>query len=407
MKTNVAQQLRAFAGMESADSEPVTLTKEQLEDLVEDLVEDIAEQKIEEEMKEISEEIEDLQDEIEEQQEELAELAEVVEGMEYLIQQPNANSTALALLYQRAERLHVSLGGTSTLPRAGVESLNPRTIEAHAIVGVESFTDTLKAGVDAGKEMIRRLIEWMKTMWNEWFAGKKQLLSRRDKLLKRLLDSDLKDQIKVGPWGAYFSVYGNYEVSENDSYFKLLDLLNSLQVQLCGIINYINKPQELIQICNDIRGRITEFYSRYVGKKKVGEIASFTTPGIMGVRFYDGKIASMDDVSTFLSSLRFLVETPLNAPAQGTVERRYERDSLVRYLDQIVPGLINTVEKGRDLIKSIESTKRVVEKVNLTSEQQRFVSASCKAATSLTNSVMQSNLRLIKADMAMVEAHIK
>ncbi|QAU04326.1 hypothetical protein [Vibrio phage 2 TSL-2019] len=201
MKFDKAARLRAqVMGTEALD-----MTKEEIVDLVEE----VAEQKVENEAKELEKEIQEMGERAIVEDELRQELSEHVEGLEFLKQHPNPQ--AMVLLYNLADRIHVKLGGTSTQPRAGMESVDARTLEAHMIVGCESFMDTLKKGADDTWKFLKALWERLVAFFIEKTNSAKRLSTRMDKLVRKLEadETEIKEEVKYGSWTGYMTMFSN------------------------------------------------------------------------------------------------------------------------------------------------------------------------------------------------------
>ncbi|BAW98298.1 phage protein [Vibrio phage pTD1] len=202
MKRNIIHTLRAIAGMESMAEELP------LESQIE-LAGDVAELRAEAETKELEKEIQEMGEQAIVEDELRKELEDCVDGMEFLKQHPNPQ--AMALLYNRADRIHVKLGGVSTKPRAGMESVDTRTLEAHVIVGCESFMDTLKKGADDTWKFLKALWERLVAYVVEKTNAAKRLSTRMDKLIKKLEsdETEIKEEVIYGKWTAYMAMFSN------------------------------------------------------------------------------------------------------------------------------------------------------------------------------------------------------
>ncbi|AGB07234.1 hypothetical protein [Vibrio phage VP4B] len=389
MKNNVTQALRILAGMESA---PVELDLEQQTVLVEE-VETV---RAENEANEVASEITAMVKESDQRVEHETELEQVVDGLEFLKQNPNPQ--AMVLLYDRADRLHVKLGGQTTKPRAGLESIDTRTLDAHVIVGCESFMDTLKQGADNTlqflKSIWKRLVEYFKAKFSETGKMKK----RAEELKKKLQDgAELKDDPKAGPWYQFLEYAkkgcGAFAGSIT-SMIEIIGLLNN------GTGEQVIKTAPILHsMCEDIR-------------KGSPSGASIKKNGIWTVNADEGALViypekvptNADDAVEFFTKVRMELKK-FEAPKTQPVLKQGDRSNLISTCEVVLSNLeeIGVLQKKiENQEKSLETSLKDIDKA-----EARLIRAQNNAIVRLSTSSLNMRIRSSKALLEMVSAYIK
>lgn len=389
MKRNVVQGLRILAGMESA---PVELTMEEQTQLVED----VQLIRLENESNEIGSEIAVMVKESDEQVELERELEQTVDGLEFLKQ--HSNPQAMVLLYNRADRLHVKLGGRTTKPRAGLESIDFRTLEAHVIVGCEGFMDTLKQGADNTLEFLKsiwkRLVEFFKSKFSETGKMKK----RAEELKKKLNDGvELNDNPKAGSW-YHFLEYtkkgGGAFAGSIKAMTGIISLLNN------GTGEQVLKMAPLLhEMCDDIR------------KGTDSKLCTLKN-GIWSVNADEGALviypekrpATSDEVIDFFTKVRMELKK-FDAPKDSPALKQADRSNLVATCELVLSNLEEIV----DLQKKIEAQEKGLNSSlkDIDKDEARLIRAQNNAVVRFSTASLNMRIRSSKALLDMVSAYIK
>ncbi|QCW23251.1 internal head protein [Vibrio phage USC-1] len=398
MKGVMAARLRArVAGIESLD-----MTEEE----VVQLVEEVAEKKVDNEVKEISKEVEKLADKVEEEAELVEELEEVVEGMEGLINSGNPNPAALSILYHRAERIHTKLGGTTTMPRSGVENLTTKTLEAHAIVGLESFSDTLKNVGEFGKDLVRRSIQFLIDLWNSIMGSESRIKRQMKELNEKLDKNGVKEKVKLGPWANMYPAYSTLDETKKDQAQLANNLLDMAQTFLDNIEKHITNEGELVSHCSDFQKGIETFYNKETSElTKSGDFTLYRVSLGPGIRYYSGEIKTFGDAKKFLNSIRILPYLTDKVESKE-VSSAFTKTDLKRFLNEHVPRHLTNVKNSKTAIKNVERDINQILAKGPKPELQGLLKAYLSALTNIFSGVMRSNQRIIKVDLEMVKVHI-
>lgn len=397
MKFDKAARLRAqVMGTEALD-----MTKEEIVDLVEE----VAEQTVENETKEIVKEIEDLSDEITEQGELVEELEEVVDGMEALIKSGN-NPLALTVLYHHAENLNRKLGGSPTMPRTGMESLTPKTLEAHAIVGMESFSDTLKNAGEFGKDLVRRAVQFLMDLWNSVMSSESRIKRQANDLRRDLNSKGIKEKIKLGPWAENFPLYSSLDKSQKEEIGVSNQLHTTLLRFMKNVEDNLSNPENLTKHCSTLQRDIPFYFDKSISKlTKSGDYNLYQVPLAQGIRYWKGEINTISDATKFLNSIRIL------PPLKGEVKKeevnvQMQEKDLLRYLDNHLPKILDAVKNTKSLIKGVETWGNNIARSNVAPETRQVL----KAYLNVTSNVYSGSLRFAQRDakvhLEMIKAHI-
>lgn len=395
MKMNIASLLKAHAGQESAEVEvaPVQMSPEEVQQLAEQVVE----QKVENELSELEGDVEDLMEKQAKHDEVIEELEEVVEGMEYLIKQPKVNGKALTVLYHQADRLHTKLGKPSTLNVQGTESLNARTIEAHAIVGCESFVETIKSAA-------KNTGAFLKKVWEGVIAYIKQQLTDTGRIEKRAKDlmtklvsgAELKEEVKPGDWAAFIAYFSRRS--------KFVDVLNNMTSIISLVQNGTKEQglkvaQLLHSYCEDIRKAVD---SSQV--KKSGDVFTVVIDEGAEMSYLDVDAKDQEQAVKFLSKLTFkprAVVLPKNANNLSAGDRRH----LIEVCDRAIENA-KDIEKVRKVSEdNFKAMDKAVEGAD--KETQRINRQVNQVVARITMFVVKMRVKSAKAGCDMVAAYIK
>lgn len=389
MKQSVIQGLRILAGMESA---PVELTMEQQVQLVDDVEAIRAENEASETASEIATMVKESEQHIELERE----LEQTIDGMEFLKQNPNPQ--AMLLLYDRADKLHVKLGGQSTKPRAGMESVDTRTLEAHMIVGNESFMDTLKKGADNTLEFLKsiwkRLVDFFKSKFSE--TGK---IKKRAEVLKKKLNdgAELNDSPQAGPWFNFLEYTKKGAGAFAGSITAMTGIISVLNN---GTGEQVIKMAPLLhEMCEDIR-KGTD--SKHCTLK--GGIWTVNADEGALVVYPEKRPATSDEVIDFFTKVRLELkkfDAPKNPPALKPIER----SDLVATCELVLSNL----EEIADLQKKIEEQEKGLNSSlkDIDKDEARLIRAQNNAVVRFSTASLNMRIRSSKALLDMVSAYIK
>lgn len=398
MKHSVSHTLRVLAGVESLESTKISLEAQvKLED-------ELADQRLDNEVVALSKEIDGVVEEIQAREELEQELTEVVDGMEFLMKNPNPQ--AFSLLYERGNRIHVKLGGQCTLPRAGMESIDQRTLEAHAIVGCESFTDTLKNGVEIGKDLIRRAFQFLMDLWNSVMSSESRTKRKIEALKARLEKNGLKEKVKLNEWSQYYPKYSTMTEEKVQALNDAQDAAETLEEFFTNLDGKLNSQMHVVHHCSSMLQGIKSYFSLPQSSvTKNGDYLLLRAPLTSGYRVLDVEIDDTYDAINFLNSIRVL--PPITEkPVGNEVPRVFSDEMIQNYLNEFIPETMEKLKRSKTSIKETqENMNRIIGKEK-DPIIRKILKAYLSAVVNVYSGVMREFQRTINQELAMVEAHI-
>lgn len=385
----ISDTLRALAGMESQSNNDELTAK------AETLIEELVEKKVEAELKEIEDKIEDLQESVEEHEETIEDLEECVEGMEMLIKS-GTNSLALTLLYNRADKLHVKLGNETTLPRAGVESLDERKIHAFAVVGNESFTDSIKNGAKTVGDFLKRIWGYVLEFIKKHFSENGRLLKDAEACKKKLqANCELKDSVPAGNWAPFikYTEHGGAFRQHMGICVDVVGMLNNgTAVQTRKIAGVIKSYLE------GVRNEVDSKNCRHINGVYTMEVDEGAT-----IVYMSTQLRTDEDYVKFFNALEFKFKGIKEV--DGVVLESPRRENLIKTCDVVAANIKNFQE----MEKKVDAQTKDLEKTldGITKEEARLIRAMNSAVTRMTMSSLKMTIRASKCMMQMVNACIK
>ncbi|UVD32091.1 hypothetical protein [Vibrio phage phiKT1028] len=398
MKRNVVQGLRILAGMETLEPAPISLEAQvKLED-------ELADQRADNEIIELAKDIDESVEELQEREELEQELTEVVDGMEFLLK--NNNPQAFGILYARANRIHVKLGGQCTLPRGGMESIDARRIEAHAIVGMESFMDTLKNGVEIGKDLIRRAFQFLMDLWSTVMSSESRTKRKIEDLKARLEKNGLKEKVKLGDWAHFYPKYSTLSEEKIEALKEGNEGAEAFESFFTNLDGKLNSQMTVVQHCIAMHQGIKSYFSLpQANVVKNGDYLHLRAPLVNGYRVLDKEIDDTYDAIDFLNSIRVL--PPMTEKPNGNeVPRVFDEEMIKNYLNEFLPETMDKLKNAKSVIKETkDNMNRLIGK-----EQDPITRKIFKAYLTAVVNVYSGNLRetqrILNNELEMVKAHI-